>query len=422
MADVSQWSAAAASGTAFFSTAAADPALGSSNSRWCPVATLSADARRPSVRWLCGVVPTVRLCAAVAVVVCLSVADATDDEPRPPAKPVPAEKSATPPVNSAAPPQPVPAAADDGKLTPLPPPLAKLTETATPLNPAGTVLVDLAGRRVILRTEVACRNCILEMLCVPEGMKEHETILRLRAARAYVVHTGLLALGLDTGRAAQFSPEFVAPSGVEIRIYASWLDADGQLQRRDVREWIRHNVHRYYSAPLAAPPPGLELPYRELRYDPFNHELLWYGPMSPEMRDDLLSKWDDAAYQKLIRQFFQDGQSRPMEASFVFVGSRFYRDPDTGEQFYQAEGGYLICVANFADALLDIREASSASEGAQAYEAWTERIPPEGTPVLLELVPVNLPEAPAARPSATPDSPRPASPPAPAVPRPDNRQ
>ena len=63
-------------------------------------------------------------------------------------------------------------------------------------------------------------------------------------------------------------------------------------------------------------------------------------------------------------------------------------DPETGEQFYQAEGGYLICVANFADALLDIREVSSADDSARTYEAWTEHIPPEGTPVLLELVPI----------------------------------
>jgi hypothetical protein len=34
---------------------------------------------------------------------------------------------------------------------------------------------------------------------------------------------------------------------------------------------------------------------------------------------------------------------------------------------------------------MDIREESSASDGAQTYEGWTERIPPEGTPVLLVL-------------------------------------
>jgi hypothetical protein len=35
--------------------------------------------------------------------------------------------------------------------------------------------------------------------------------------------------------------------------------------------------------------------------------------------------------------------------------------------------------------MLDVREQSSASDGAQTYEGWTERLPPEGTPVLLLL-------------------------------------
>jgi hypothetical protein len=35
--------------------------------------------------------------------------------------------------------------------------------------------------------------------------------------------------------------------------------------------------------------------------------------------------------------------------------------------------------------MLDIREESSASDGTQTYEGWTERHSPEGTPVLLAL-------------------------------------
>ena len=282
--------------------------------------------------------------------------------------------------------EPVPAE-NTRPLPPLSPALAELLATATPLNPERTVFVDIAAKRLTLRTEVACRTCILEMLCVPEGFKEHETILRIRS-RAYVIHAGLLALGLDPGQPAQFYPEFAPPAGTEIGITAAWLDEDGKLHRRDVRHWIRRNVHRYYSAPLAAPPAGLKLPYKELRYDKFNHELLWYGPLSETDRRDLLEKSTSPEFQAAINRFFADSQSQPMEASFVFVGSRFTADPDSGQQFYAAEGGCLICVANFTDALLDIREDSSASDGAQAYEAWTEHLPPEGTPVLLELVPI----------------------------------
>ena len=257
---------------------------------------------------------------------------------------------------------------------------------ATPLNPDGTVLIDVKSRRVVLRTEVACRDCILEMFLVPEGNREHETILRIRS-KAYVIHTALLALGLEQGKPAVFSPEFIAPSGPEIVLELVWLDDEGLVQRADACDWIRHNVHRYYSAPLSGPPPGLQLPYKNLRWDKFNNEILWYGPMTDEERTDLLSKWKKDEYQKVIETFFEEGKSRPMTASFVFVGSSMYKDEDTAEEFYQAEGGHVICTSNFPDALLDVREESSASDGGQTYEAWTEKIPPVGTPVLLVMTP-----------------------------------
>lgn len=287
---------------------------------------------------------------------------------------------------------------DDGRdaakkpLPPLPDALAQLTKEATPLNPDGTVMLDLKNRQVILRTEVACRDCVLEMLLVPEQNREHETILRIRS-KAYVIHTALLALGLEPGTTATFSPKFSAPTGPEIAIEAVWVDDKEELQRRPAQEWIRHNIHRYYSAPLSGPPPGLAMPYKDLRWDKFNNEILWFGPMSEEDRDDLLTKWDKKEYQQAIKSFFDQGQSRPMKAQFVFAGSIMYKDETTGEEFYQAEGGHLICTSNFSDALLDVREESSASDGTQTYEGWTERIPPIDTPVLLYLKPVKAVEA-----------------------------
>ena len=271
-------------------------------------------------------------------------------------------------------------------LEALPEKLTRELDGATPLNPDGTVFIDVKSRRVVLRTEVACRDCVLEMFLVPEGNREHETILRIRS-KAYVIHTALLALGLEPGKPAAFSPEFVSPSGPEIVLELVWLDSEGLVQRANARDWIRHNVHRYHSAPLSGPPPGLKLPYKNLRWDKFNNEILWYGPMTNEERTDLLSKWKKDEYQKAIMTFFEEGKSRPMTASFVFVGSSMYKDDETGEEFYQAEGGHVICTSNFPDALLDVREESSASDGGQTYEAWTERIPPVSTPVLLVMTP-----------------------------------
>lgn len=304
--------------------------------------------------------------------------------------------------------QPVPdnGPADSARkaLPPLPEKLAEELKDTTPLNPESTVFLDLAQKRLLLRTEVACPDCLLEMLLVPEGNREHETILRIRS-KAFIIHTGLLALGMEPGKPARFSPEFIPPSGPQVDIEAIWLDETGDVQQVPVQEWIRRNIHRYYSAPLPAPPAGITFPYKNLRWDKFNNEILWYGPMTDEERDDLLSKSKSEEYQEAIQTFYADSQSVPMKAHFVFVGSTIYTDEQTGEQFYQAEGGHLICTSNFPDALMDVREESSASDGAQTYEGWSEKIPPKGTPVLLVLTEAKTTTTTEAALETTPDSP-----------------
>ena len=82
-----------------------------------------------------------------------------------------------------------------------------------------------------------------------------------------------------------------------------------------------------------------------------------------------------------------------MTAEFVFAGSYKFRPEDfegTGKllpEVYAAEGGQLVCVANFASSMIDVREESSASDGGQSYEALKGKVPPRGTPVIVELVP-----------------------------------
>ena len=271
-------------------------------------------------------------------------------------------------------------------LKALPGKLTEMIKNQVPLNPEKTVFLDTKKRRVLLRTQVACDDCMLEMLCCTENSKEHESVLWLRS-KAFVVHSALLALKVEPGKPASFSPEFVAPTGPRINIFANWVDEDGKLQRVDARNWMRHSIHRYFSHPVAMAPPDVELPHMELRYDRFNNELLWFGPMTLKQKNELLKLWDNKDYQAGIEKFFDQSQSRPMKANFVFGGSRSYVNEQTGRKQYAAEGGYLICVANFAAAMIDVKEASSASDGGQVYESWPEKIPPEDTPVILELVP-----------------------------------
>jgi len=78
---------------------------------------------------------------------------------------------------------------------------------------------------------------------------------------------------------------------------------------------------------------------------------------------------------------------KAMEANWVFGGSGFWTDESTGERFYQADGGDLICVSNFPTAMLDLPVESSQANADLVFEAFSERIPPKGTKVRLVLVP-----------------------------------
>jgi hypothetical protein len=78
---------------------------------------------------------------------------------------------------------------------------------------------------------------------------------------------------------------------------------------------------------------------------------------------------------------------KAMTHPWVFAGSRFWKDEETGKQYYQAEGGDFICISNFSTAMLDIPVSSSQSNDALGFEAFTERIPPLGAPVRLILKP-----------------------------------
>jgi len=79
---------------------------------------------------------------------------------------------------------------------------------------------------------------------------------------------------------------------------------------------------------------------------------------------------------------------KALEYPWVFAGSRFRKDPDTGETFYQADSdGDLICVSNFPGATLDLPIQSTSADTELLFEAFTENIPPRSTPVTLILTP-----------------------------------
>lgn len=256
-----------------------------------------------------------------------------------------------------------------------------------PLNRQKTVLLDQTGKRLLLRAEVVLDQGLLEMLLCLKQTKEHESILSVDA-KAHEIHSGLLVLGARPGHPVQFSPKFQPPAGQPIDIFLQWTDDKGKPHRVDARQWIRHAINGF-EEPLEEMPAGLTIPQEiNLRYDKKNKVLVWYGQMQPAQRDQLLALNDSPAWQKAIKAFYTRSQPRQMKSGWVFAGSSFYTDEKTGQRFYQAEGGDVVCVANFPTAMIDVdTESSATGESSLLFEAATPHIPPVGTRVTIELIP-----------------------------------
>ncbi len=264
---------------------------------------------------------------------------------------------------------------------------ARVEGEPVPLNKNGTVLLDKKNKRVILKTKVVQRERSLELFCCLKGTKEHESILSLDA-KAYVVHAGLLALGAKPGAPARNDAEYQPPTGQKIFIFVNWTDADGKTHRESAKSWVRQAINRSRAAKLEALPEGLKLPPNsELQYDRKRKELSWYGPMTAEQKDEFLALSKDKDYRRIIETFYLQSQPHEMEADWIFAGSGTFTDEETGKNFYLAEDGDLICVANFASAMIDVSIPSTATDASLEFEAYTDRIPELGTEVTVELIP-----------------------------------
>ncbi len=264
--------------------------------------------------------------------------------------------------------------------------------SAKPLNPKGTVYLDTVNKKVILRGQLCLREGLLEMLVCKTQTKEHESVLSVDA-EAYVIHAALMALGAKPGTPVKFQPEYAPPTGQKIDIYVGWTDEFGRPQRYPAQKLIRKVTQRYYTAILDPLPKELKIDNRgDLRYDTTTKELIWFGRMNETQKKALLARSADKSYQKLIEKFFADSQPQDLDADFIFAGSSFYKQKD-GTQYYMAEAGDFICVANFGDAMIDISVRSSADNGGLMFEPYTERLPNKRTAMTIELIPVGLGEA-----------------------------
>ncbi|QDV34127.1 YdjY domain-containing protein [Tautonia plasticadhaerens] len=88
----------------------------------------------------------------------------------------------------------------------------------------------------------------------------------------------------------------------------------------------------------------------------------------------------------------------PLEIRWVFAGSFEIDRPGLERPLYAADGGDLITVSNFPEAILDLPIASTADDAALNYVANTPAIAPLGEFVTLYFEPVTQPDAPADQP------------------------
>ncbi|MEM9587474.1 MAG: YdjY domain-containing protein [Planctomycetota bacterium] len=85
---------------------------------------------------------------------------------------------------------------------------------------------------------------------------------------------------------------------------------------------------------------------------------------------------------------------KQLKEDWVFAGSSEWKDPEDGKVYYEADAGDLICVSNFASAMMDVPFESSADADALDFVPFESRIPKRGTPVRLVLIPIPLPRDP----------------------------
>jgi hypothetical protein len=120
---------------------------------------------------------------------------------------------------------------------------------------------------------------------------------------------------------------------------------------------------------------------------PVSFDPEYVPPKGPQV--SVRVRWKDAAgkeQQMRAQEWIRNARTgKPLDTDWVFAGSSFWRDPNDGVEYYQADGGDVICVSNFPTALLDLPLQSSQANEELLFEAFAGRVPPRDTEVDLIL-------------------------------------
>jgi hypothetical protein len=106
------------------------------------------------------------------------------------------------------------------------------------LSPTDEIWIDVARREVIVGARVALDAGPIEVFACPRGTKDYEAVVSTLAS-ARLVHTALLAIGLEPGSPVSFDPDYVAATGPPVSVTLRWTDADGTLQEARGQDWVR---------------------------------------------------------------------------------------------------------------------------------------------------------------------------------------
>jgi len=115
-----------------------------------------------------------------------------------------------------------------------------------------------------------------------------------------------------------------------------------------------------------------------------------YQPATGQIIDIYVLWKDDEGkkHQARAQEWIKDvKKDAVLSYDWVFAGSGFWKDEETGKELYKANGGDLVCVSNFPTATLDLPVKSSDANDELSFVAYKDHIPPRGTTVRLVFIP-----------------------------------
>jgi hypothetical protein len=201
-----------------------------------------------------------------------------------------------------------------------PPPKTEEVEARkVPIKPNLFLEVQGDKRRVLVSGTICLQKGALELLMTRKNTKEHEAVIAADVD-ARDLHSALLLAKAEAGAPVQFQPRYQPARGQKIKITVEYQSPDKTkpgIVRVDARELIR----------------------------------------DVNTRKTLTHSW-------------------------VFTGSKLIQNPlDKNKVIFLANDGDLVCVSNFESALLDLPIKRSKENAELVWEANSDKIPPEKTPV-----------------------------------------